>query len=98
MSCSTSKLAQAAGLGIVIAAAAAVPLPAEAGAPFSEYSCHELWMERNGVLANKGYCFKSAKAIAEFGKGCHAPYGELNDEESAIVEEIKMWEQKKGCT
>lgn len=97
MSFTSTKLASAAALGLAATAFAAASLPAQAGAPFSEYSCHELWMERNGVLANNGYCFKSAKAIAEFGKGCHPPYGDLSSKEEAIVSEIKMWEKKKGC-
>lgn len=87
-----------AALGLLAVAVAGFAMtPAHAGAPFSEYSCHELWSERNGVFANKGYCFTSPKSIAAFGKGCFAPYGELNTSEKKIVGEIKKWEAIKGC-
>jgi YARHG domain len=45
----------------------------EAGEPASEYSCEELWRERNAIYAEQGYCFKNAKVIAAFGRGCFPP-------------------------
>lgn len=74
-----------------------VTVTAHAGAPFFEYSCHELWMERNGIYANKGYCFQTQKAIAVFGTACFAPYGQLNFAERKTVMTIRKWEVAKGC-
>lgn len=71
---------------------------ARAGAPLFEYSCQELWMERNGIYANKGHCFKTAKAIAVFGKACFAPYGKLSGAEYSTVMKIRYWEGVKGCS
>lgn len=81
--------------GVLLAGA---PVAAMAGAPFSEYSCRELWHERNGIYANKGYCFETDEAIAVFGRRCYPPFGELNAAERRTVDEIRYWEQVKGCT
>jgi hypothetical protein len=69
----------------------------QAGAPASEYSCDELWRERNSILAEKGYCFKTAKAIAVFGRGCFPPYGKLEQWQKRRVAEVKLWEHRRGC-
>ncbi len=81
-----------------LALAAAGALPARAGAPFSEYSCQELWLERNGIYANNGYCFETKRAIKVFGPGCHPPYGHLSGSERRAVAEIQRWERRKGCS
>ena len=47
----------------------------QAHEPFDDYSCYELWKERNSIYADNGYCFKDAKAIAVFGRGCFPPTG-----------------------
>ena len=60
-------------------------------------SCDKLWHERNAVYARNGYCFKTQKAIAAFGKGCFPPYGELQGSEKNRVTEISLWERQKGC-
>jgi hypothetical protein len=60
-------------------------------------SCDELWHERNAVYSRNGYCFKTQKAIAAFGKGCFPPYGELQGSEKNRVTEISLWERQKGC-
>jgi len=73
------------------------PDAAQASAPFSEYSCDALWEERNGIFAIRGYCFKTERAIARFGKRCHPPYGRLTAQDQRIVEEIRRWERRKGC-
>jgi hypothetical protein len=69
----------------------------QAGAPASEYSCDELWRERNAIYAEKGYCFKSAKAIAVFGRGCFPPYGKLEQWQKERIAEVEYWEHRKGC-
>jgi len=60
-------------------------------------SCDELWHERNAVYARNGYCFKTQKAIAAFGKSCFPPYGELGGADKNRVTEISLWERQKGC-
>lgn len=65
-----------AGLLAVFPATGFIPA-GQSAEPASEYSCDELWRERNAIYAEQGYCFKSAKAIAEFGRGCFPPYGKL---------------------
>jgi hypothetical protein len=69
----------------------------EAGEPASEYSCEELWRERNAIYAEQGYCFKNAKVIAAFGRGCFPPYGKLEQWQKKRVAEVEYWEQRKGC-
>jgi YARHG domain len=84
------------GLIGVFAAIGFIPA-VEAGAPLSEYSCDELWHERNSIYAGKGYCFKTARAIGVFGRGCFPPYGRLSGWESDRVAAIESWEYRKGC-
>ena len=38
-----------------------------------DMSCNGLWRERNRVYAANGYCFKTARAISAFGRGCVPP-------------------------
>lgn len=77
----------------------AAPPPNFTAAPASPatMSCDELWHERNAIYARNGYCFKTPKAIATFGKSCFPPYGELQGQEKNRVTEIRIWEQQKGC-
>lgn len=63
----------------------------------SDYSCYQLWYERNSIYADNGYCFKTAKARAVFGAGCFPPYGHLSKSEQEHVAGIKEWEYRKGC-
>jgi len=70
--------------------------PAMADDP-SDMSCSELWYARNKIYARNGYCFKTARARAEFGPGCFPPYGELRGWEKRHVGEIQMWESRRGC-
>lgn len=66
--------------------------------PVQAQTCEELWQERNAIFARKGYCFKSPRAQAVFGKGCFAPYGELSRAEEAEVKRIKRLEASKKCS
>jgi YARHG domain len=70
---------------------------AQAHEPFDDYSCYDLWKERNSIYADNGYCFKSEKAIAVFGRGCFPPYGHLKGLDKALVAEVESWEHRKGC-
>jgi hypothetical protein len=60
-------------------------------------SCGELWYARNTIYARRGYCFKSERAISAFGPGCFPPYGRLDGWEKDRVDELQMWERRKGC-
>jgi hypothetical protein len=60
-------------------------------------SFDELWQERNAIYARNGYCFKTAKAIAAFGKSCFPPYGALQGPGRNRVAEISIWEKQKAC-
>jgi hypothetical protein len=72
---------------------------ASAGAEsLSELSCSELWYARNAIYAEAGYCFKTDRAISVFGKRCFPPYGELSGSGRQRVDEIKSWEERKGCS
>lgn len=83
----------------IAAFASLMPLtaPVQAGAPFSEFSCKELWLERNSLYAYKGHCFTSPRALAKFGRVCKPPYGKMTPSEKAKIAEMRMWERKKGC-
>ncbi len=76
------------------AAWSALPARAQNGAAMS---CDELWYARNEIYARRGYCFKTARARATFGPGCFEPYGHLSGWEVDRVNELQMWESRKGC-
>jgi hypothetical protein len=64
-------------------------------------SCQALWAERNSYYKDAGYCFKTARAIAQFGNaGCQY------DNEAAVplsravrarIAEITRIERAYGC-
>ena len=60
-------------------------------------SCNELWYARNAIYARNGYCFNTERARAVFGAGCFPPYGQLSGWERNRVNELQMWERRKGC-
>lgn len=47
---------------------AAVPQSASAG-EYAAMDCNELWVARNQIYKDNGYCFKTARAIDYFGNG-----------------------------
>ncbi|MCC0014746.1 MAG: YARHG domain-containing protein [Rhodobiaceae bacterium] len=71
------------------------PMPQPGG--YAGMSCGELWYARNSIYANKGYCFKTQRAINAFGPRCYPPYGKLNSAEQSQVDAIRGWEASKGC-
>ncbi|ABS67609.1 conserved hypothetical protein [Xanthobacter versatilis] len=71
--------------------------PAAHAQALSELSCRALWVQRNAVYAERGYCFKTADAIATFGERCFPPYGQLTPSQQRYVDEVKAWEARKGC-
>lgn len=64
---------------------------------YAEMSCRELWHERNAIYARNGYCFRTERAIAVFGRGCYPPYGRLSPRERERVARISRWEARLGC-
>ena len=81
---------------------AALGLLLEAGsiasaANYAGMTCGQLWYARNAIYAQNGYCFKTARARAVFGRGCFPPYGRLSNWEQKQVNDIMYWERRKGC-
>ena len=65
---------------------------------FGNMSCDDLWYARNQIYAGEGFCFKTPRARAEFGRGCFPPYGKLTRYEQRQVNEIQGWEARYGCS
>ena len=63
--------------------------------------CQELWVERNQIYADKGYCFKTERAIRYFGnRGCRYEVQEdvpLSRRERARVADIQAEEREMDC-
>jgi YARHG domain len=64
---------------------------------YRQMSCEALWYARNQIYANYGYCFKTRRAIREFGRGCHPPFGRLPPRAQEEVDEIQHWERRNDC-
>ena len=90
------KLLSAAIVSAVAAGAFAIPAPALAQ-DAAYMSCGDLWYARNKIYARNGYCFKTARGVDAFGPGCFPPYGRLSGWEKDRVDELQMWERRKGC-
>lgn len=99
MSKMISKLVAAAVLatGLAGVATTLTTTPAAAG-EYAAMDCDELWYARNKIYADNGYCFKTAKARAVFGKGCFYPYGKLSKWEQKQVNMIRKLERFHGCS
>jgi hypothetical protein len=83
---------------VAAAALAVAGAPRPAGAQgFGQLSCDQLWHERNAIYAQHGHCFKTARGIAAFGRGCFPPYGRLPPHAQATVSDIIQWERRRGC-
>jgi hypothetical protein len=63
--------------------------------------CHRLWVERNQIYKDYGYCFKSEQAIRYFGnRGCRYDYEEdipMSPRDRALVERIQARERDHDC-
>jgi YARHG domain len=84
------------------AALAMVPVaPAHADDDFADWSCQALYLKRNGIYKQRGYCFKTAKAIKAFGNaGCS--YDDIDDvplspDQHKAVARMRSTERAKGC-
>ena len=90
-------------LAIAVAAAlAAAALPASAGDIQGDaYDCQELWVMRNQIYKDNGYCFKTARAINYFGNGGCEYNNEgsmpVSGQERRTIRDIKKSEARQGC-
>jgi hypothetical protein len=82
----------------------AMPLisgPAKAQDDPASMNCYNLWVARNDIYKANGYCFKTSRAIREFGNaGCR--FDDANDlplsrNERRVVAEIARYERIRGC-
>lgn len=64
-------------------------------------SCQNLWYVRNNIYDDHGYCFKTARAQAEFDNSdCSVDDAgdlDLNSNEVRNIDNIKRIEREKGC-
>jgi YARHG domain len=92
-----SSLALAATLVTTASAFVAAP----AAAQDDQVVCENLWVQRNQIYKDNGYCFKSANAISYFGNGgCvhdDLPTAQMSKSERRIVNRIRNRELKLGC-
>lgn len=96
------KLLVATTTVLTLAGTLAGQAPARAGDILGDaYSCEELWVMRNQIFKNAGYCFKTQKAISYFGNGgcVFADQNEvpLSDIDRIVVRDAKMSEARQGC-
>jgi YARHG domain len=63
--------------------------------------CNQLWVERNSIYKERGYCFKTERAKDHFSnEGCtHHDEGAvpLSDHERTRIAEIQRLERDFGC-
>jgi len=101
-----------AGLGILAAAGPVSAACFESGVDCTDdhnipkavlrtLSCDALWTVRNMMYDEKGYCFKTAKALAVFSNdGCYVTNGSLipfNAFERTNIDRIVAVEREMGC-
>ncbi len=76
--------------------------PADAGDVQGDaYECQDLWVMRNQVYKDNGYCFTSARAISYFGIGGCSVTSEadlpLSKSERNLVREVRASERRQSC-
>jgi hypothetical protein len=68
---------------------------------YQNYTCKDLWKERNSIFKAAGYCFKTNRAQRYFGNaGCLYDNDidlPLSQRDRFSITEIKRIEQFKGC-
>jgi hypothetical protein len=83
-------------MSMVIVAASAAATPA-----LAQGICQSLWVERNSIYKDAGYCFKTARAINYFGNyGCRYEYeGDIpmSYSQRARIQQILVLERDNGC-
>lgn len=75
--------------------------PARAGDDYEDRTCNSLWIERNSMFKQGGYCFQSARAIKTFGnENCQYDSESdvpLSDNQRDRLRDVKEAEKAKGC-
>jgi YARHG domain len=70
-------------------------------AALGRLSCQSLWEVRNRVYQDRGYCFRTERALAVFSnQGCSVTSEndvQFNEFERANIAAIKRAESRKGC-
>lgn len=87
------------------ALAAALVVSTAASAVAQDYrgwSCRDLWVERNQIFKDAGYCFNTQRAVRYFGNaGCmydRQADVPLSANQRRIIAEIVRVERFTGCT
>ena len=86
----------------VLTAATVTSLPARAGDVQGDaYGCDELWTLRNQIFKANGYCFKSPRAIKQFGNaGCQFDAEAdvpLSTQDRLTLRDIKRSAKRQSC-
>ncbi|MEQ1653596.1 MAG: YARHG domain-containing protein [Hyphomicrobium sp.] len=88
--------------GLIVATVAAALSPATAGDVQGDaYDCGELFVMRNEIYKANGYCFKTARAMSQFGNaGCQ--YDSLSDvplsaNQRSTIRAIRKSEARQSC-
>lgn len=88
-------------VGLSLPAVLFVPAAQSGDEVRSDSSCQELWVARNQIYKNAGYCFKTTRAREFFGNGgcTFDDVGEvpINDADRRYISQIKKLEDQKGC-
>lgn len=69
---------------------------------FADLDCNDLWYARNGLFAEYGLCFKTARGRKAFHNVnypnvCSPPFGKLPASAKSDVAQIKRVERQKSC-
>lgn len=66
--------------------------------PALAQSCFDLWVARNAIYDNNGYCFKSRLGRTYFDNSdCYTNNARLSKAEHRRVARIKAQEKRRGC-
>jgi len=64
-------------------------------------TCQRLWVERNQIYKDYGYCFKTERAIRYFGnRGCRYEYESdipFKRRDRALIRRLQAEEREMGC-
>ena len=92
---------------LALTAVLALPALALSGSAFAgdvqgdAYDCQELWVMRNQVYKDNGYCFTSARATTYFGEGACDYHSEadlpLSKPERRLIKDVRASERRQGC-
>ena len=96
-----AELARKVAVKILCIARQSQPVTEETAQNLSTLSCDALWVRGNSIFKTSGYCFKTPRAIAQFGNtGCafiEMDRVPLSEADRVLVNQIKSFEQSHGC-